>query len=299
MVKKMKVPETPAPEPGDDSWEAFAQLSQRFQEHTALEIEKKNRLQASEKVWASVGCALTAVAKQRGWKHDSYEDKHQVARQIGMELADADSSLTPSPRTRRAMQEHREEKIPEITSWFNAARNLHTNFRENTYDLEQVKEGQTAAAKLLEKLGAVLEKDRQTIPINRHDQWRLARLTGLDDEANRINRESGQGAMEKYLDGHFPLYKKIEWGRDDQRGDDDGGETQPVARPPSGSPSPEGSRAKPIPQSGQGATPKVNLKPGKQLGQGDAVAEPPSNGRRTRRSRSKDEQPTSVNITFG
>ena len=299
MVRKMKVPETPLPEPGDDSWEAFAQLSKRFQEHTSLEVEKKNRLQASEKVWASVGCALTAVAKQRGWKHDSYEDKHQVARQIGMELADADSLLTPSPRTRRAMQAHREDEIPEIIGWFRAARDLHTNFRENTYDLEQVKEGQTAAAKLLQKLSEVLEKDPQTIPINPNDQWRLARLTGLDGEANRINRESGQKAMEKYLNDHFPLYKKIEWRRDGQRGDDDNGEAPPVARSRPGSPPPEGSQAKPIPQSGQGITAKVNLKPGKQVCQDAAVDTPPPKGRRPRQTKGKEGKSSKVTIRFG
>ena len=297
MVKKMEVPETPAPEPGDDSWEAFAQLSQRFQEHTDLEIEKDNRLQASEKVWASVGYALTAVAKQRGWKHASYDMKYQIAQQIGIELADAASSLDPSPRTRRALLEYREKEVSNTTNGFDTAKVLHDNFRANTIDMPDIKRRRAEAAKFLEKLDEVLEKDGEFTPINRDDQWRLARLNGLGRDFEKLRND--QKAQNAFLDEHFPRYRKIEWRRDDQPGDDDGGEAHPVARPPSVSPPPEGSRAKPIPQSWQGVTPKVNLKPGKQLGQGDAVAGPSATGRRTRQTKNKYGKSPEVNIRFG
>ena len=231
---RVAVPDTPAPEPGDESWEAFAQLSQRFQEHTALELEKENRLQASEKVWASVGYALTAVAKQRGWKHDSYAMKYQISQQIGIELADAASSLDPSPRTRAAMLEYREKEVSKTTNGFDTAKVLHDNFRANTIDMPDIKRRRAEAAKFLEELDKVLEDDGEFTPINRADQWRLARLSGLYDEANRIKRESGQKAMEAYLDDHFPLYKKIEWRRNAGDGDGSGGGVPNPDTPPDG-----------------------------------------------------------------
>ena len=66
--RKKGVPDIPRPEPGDNSWESFAQLSERFRQHTAIEIKKGNRLQAAEKVWASLGYSIAAVGKQREWE---------------------------------------------------------------------------------------------------------------------------------------------------------------------------------------------------------------------------------------
>lgn len=299
MVRELEKPETPLPIPGDNSWEAFAQLSKRFQEHTTIELEKENRLQASEKVWASVGYALTAVAMQRGWEHDSYGKKYQIAQQIGIEIADASSSLDPSPRTRKAMLKHREKAVSNTTNGFDTARVLHDNFRANEIDLPDIRRRRSDAAKFLAKLDEVLEKDGEFTPINRDDQWRLARLNGLADEAHRANHTGGQKALDAFMKRHFPLYKKIEWRKDDRPGDDDGGASYSVGRPPAGSPPPEGGRANPIPQSMQGVTAKVNLKPGKQVGQDASADTPTPKSRRPRQTKSKEGKSSKVTIRFG
>ena len=298
MVRKMKVPETPLPEPGDDSWEAFAQLSQRFQEHTALEIEKENRLQASEKVWASVGCALAAVAKQRGWEHDSYVLKEDIARQIGVELADAKIPFDSSRETKEKMEQERKTYLPDFLKAWDRAFKLHQNFRNNTLHSPVIEEGQAMADEFLEELAEFREEDyHQFIPINREDQRRLVRLKGLGRDFEKLRND--QKAQNAFLDKHFPRYRKIEWRRDDQPGDDDGGESHPVARPPSGGPPPEGSQSKPIPKLGQGTTPKVNLKPGKQVCPDEAAATPPPKGHRPRQTRNKDRKAAKVTIRFG
>lgn len=73
---------TPLPAVGENDEKAYTQMSDRFKEHTVIEIEKENRLQASEKVWGSVSHALKAVAEQRGWQGDT----HSATLRVGCRL---------------------------------------------------------------------------------------------------------------------------------------------------------------------------------------------------------------------
>ena len=100
-----KVPETPVPEPGQSDEAAHAAISQRFREHSVIEIEKGNRLQASEKIWAAVAQQLKALAEDRGWANDSHGHLGDIAWQLYRETSD-----------RRIMD------------WFRNVESMHTNF---------------------------------------------------------------------------------------------------------------------------------------------------------------------------
>ena len=294
-VRNREVPGIPLPEPGDNSWEDLAQISERFRQHTAIEIKKRNRLQASEKVWASVSYSLAAVAEQRGWEYDTYHLKREVARQVGTELADANSPFSPSTESQEQMEAHRDAFLQDFLKAYDRARLLHDNFRQNDLSWPDIGEGQRMAATFLGQLAEFREKGYgKFTPINQDDQRRLVRLNGLNKEFRKVKRQLDQ---ERYLQDRFPRYVPIEWRREPSD-DDDKGAAPPAARPPSGSPPPTGGPAKFVPKSGQGSDKEVHLKLGRQ-GTDAAAATPPPKGRRPRRSRSKDAQSPSVNIQFG
>lgn len=290
--RKKGVPDIPLPEPGDNSWESFAQLSERFRQHTAIEIKKGNRLQASEKVWASLGYSIAAVGKQREWEYDSFSLKSDILRQVGTELADANSPFDTTKASKKAIEDHRKAYLKEFFKAHDRAFALHHNFRNNHLDWPSIEEGQEMVAAFLAELAEIREKGySQFTPINQSDQRRLARLNGLNEELKGIKSKSDQA---RYLDALFPLNVPIEW-RSEPSGDDDNGAAPPVARPPSGSPPPTGGQAHFAPKSGQGGDKTVNLK----LDKDTAAATPPPKGRRPRRSRGKDAQSPKINIQFG
>ena len=109
MTIKDKSPDTPLPPVGHNGTADHVQMSERFQGHTKIEIGKGNRLQASEKIWASVAHALKAVAQRRGWKHNSHPSLRAIADQLGREKG----------------------AVVEYYDHMNSAENMHTNFYEN------------------------------------------------------------------------------------------------------------------------------------------------------------------------
>ena len=69
MVREMERPNTPLPEPGFTPPAEHIQIRHRFWEkHRPIEMGKRNRWQASEKIWGSVAHAVNAIAKDRGWR---------------------------------------------------------------------------------------------------------------------------------------------------------------------------------------------------------------------------------------
>ena len=298
MVREMERPNTPLPEPGFMTPDEHIQIRDRlWEDHLPMELDKDNRLQVSEKIWGSVAHTIIALGKQRDWKIGrSHGALERVVVQLGAELDEANGVPAEAEDGAR-------NKLRRLLSVVNGA---HDNFYRNDKNNVRIGYAERDAAILLSRLEPLLDAPPQPYtPQDGNDQRRLAALLDIPLTKRDSRNQEGKDRVAQ-LDQLFPRGKTDPNGFSPNYGyrkpgtpDDDGGEAHPVARPPSGSPPPEGSRAKPIPQSGQGATPKVNLKPGKQLGQGDAVAGPSATGRRTRRSRSKDEQPTNVNIKFG
>ena len=287
-----KTPETPLPAVGENDERAHVQMSDRFKEHTAIEIEKKNRLQASEKVWGAVSHALKAVAEQRGWQSDTHSALFDVARQLGRERVRATS------RTQRT----RLNKAGAFVKHLEVANGMHDNFYENQRDWPDILDARDDAQVFITQLDAIRDKPPGTFRIGDDaDQRRLGRLL--------LGVERMKEVSEADLNRMLPLRSVSDVGfspnfgfrlpdssSDNQDGDNG---VAPVASPRPGNPPPAGGQAKPTPKSGQGTTPKVDLKPGKQLGQDTAADTPQSKGRRPRRSRGKDEQSTNVNIRFG
>ncbi len=64
------------------------QISRRVIEHARDELEKGDRLQASEKIWGAVNHALASIGKERGWITEKYENKKGVANVLARERDD-------------------------------------------------------------------------------------------------------------------------------------------------------------------------------------------------------------------
>lgn len=287
-----KTPETPLPAVGENDEKAHTQMSDRFKEHTVIEIEKENRLQASEKVWGSVSHALKAVAEQRGWQCDTHSALYDVARQLGREGVRATS------RTQRT----RLNKAGAFVKHLEVADGMHKNFYENQRDWPDILDAKDDAQVFIDQLDAIRDKPPGVFRIGDDaDQRRLGRLL--------LGVEGMKEVSEADLNRMLPLRSVSDVGFSPNFGfrlpdkssdsqDDDNG-AAPVVRPRPGNPPQPGGQAKFVPESGQGTTPKVVLKPGKQVRPDAAADTPPPKGRRPRRSQSKDEQPTNVNIRFG
>ena len=62
--------------------------SDRLMRHAYRELDRGDRLQASEKAWGAVDYALKAVADRRGWKYETQSDAFGIVRRLAEELDD-------------------------------------------------------------------------------------------------------------------------------------------------------------------------------------------------------------------
>ena len=299
MVREMERPNTPLPEPSENqSPSAHIQISDRFwEEHLPMELDKDNRLQASEKIWGAVAHTIIALGKQRGWdagrSHGSFR---RVAIQLGAELDEANGVPADAEDGKR-------RKFRRLLSSVNE---LHDNFYQNDEDDDHIKDVEKDAAEILSLLEPLVDAPPQPFtPETGNDQRRLAALLKIPLTKHDSRDQEGKDRVAQ-LDRLFPKGETDPNGfspnygyRKPRTPDDDSGEAHPVSRPPSGRPPPEGGQVKPVPTSGQGATPKVSLKPGKQLGQDDSVAGPSATGRRPRQTRGKEGKTPKVTIRLG
>ena len=131
-----KVPDTHLPPAGSNGLDDHVQMSKRFQEHTAIEIGKRNRLQASEKIWASVAQMLKAIAKRRGCTNLSHTDLGYISAQLGREN-DAEG---------------------EYAKYYLSVAQLHSNFYENGFGLVTIKGAREKAEEFIKLLHRDLER---------------------------------------------------------------------------------------------------------------------------------------------
>ena len=204
-----KVPETPLPAPGQSDEAAHAAISRRFREHSVIEIEKGNRLQASEKIWAAVAQQLKAVAEDRGWANPSHQHLRDVALQLFRETGDQ-----------------------RIRLLFQSVESMHTNFYENEQAWDTIEEAWVDAEELVEKLEAIRgQRPSRFTPRNESDQARLALLMGYD--LRRLNAANRQAVLDR-----FPLGQPSDMGFSprygyrppDSNGSDNGEHQRPVTR---------------------------------------------------------------------
>ena len=291
MVREMERPETSLPEPGFMTPAEHIQIRDRlWEEHLPIEMDKGNRLQASEKIWGSVAHAVNAIAKDRGWRHGDRDALRDVVIQLG---AEQDSPTIPKKSP------YRMESL--FNNWFNTAEGVHNNFYRNHLHTDAIKLAEGSAEQLISRLEDLQGKQPKRFAPKEDDLRRLGRLLDIRDPDNprRFARPDYLKQVVKIgvpePNGFSPNYGYQKPGTPG----DDGSEATPESIPRPGSPPPEGSRANPIPKSVQGTTPNFGLKPGKQLGQDDAVAGPSATGRRPRQTKNGEGKTPKVTVRFG
>ena len=97
------------------TWQEHLEISQRFREQGFAEIESGDLLQGSEKLWDAAAHAVKAVAKQRGWRHDSHALLFRSVRTIAATSGNS-----------------------RIVAQFQSASDLHINFYEAELDFERL-----------------------------------------------------------------------------------------------------------------------------------------------------------------
>lgn len=93
------------------------------------ELEKGDRLQASEKLWGAAAHIAKAIAARRGWRHDSHAHLFEVVNRLARETQD-----------------------DELRGLFAFAGHLHTNFYENWYPREFIEDGARAVEEFVRRL---------------------------------------------------------------------------------------------------------------------------------------------------
>ena len=106
--------------------EAHAVHRDRLLDHARRMIEQGDRLQASEKIWGAVTYGLKAVTEERGWPYASHQDGYVLARHISLQTGN-----------------------PAVFSKFRAASDVHQNFYEDRYSLEDLAMSLADAEELL------------------------------------------------------------------------------------------------------------------------------------------------------
>ena len=300
MVREMERPNILLPEPSDNqSPYDHVRISRRFwDEHLPMELDKDNRLQASEKIWGSVAHTIIAIGKQRGWKvGKTHGDLEAVVVQLGAELDAAEGVPADASEAKR-------NQFRRLLSVVNG---VHDNFYRNDQDPDRIANAAGDAAELLSRLEPLLDTPAQPFtPRAGPDQRRLARLLDMPPPAKNDSREQQNRERMAQLNRWFPPGKTDANGFSPNDGyqkpettDDDDGTAPPVARAPSGNPPPDGGQAKVAPKSVQAKPPTVHLKFGKQVRPDTAAVTSPSTGHRSRRTRRKGEKSPTVNIQFG
>ena len=121
----------------DETVEKHLSISRDFIRQAQVELDKGERLQASEKAWGAAAHAVKAVAQQREWQHRSHSHLFQTISRLSTERND-----------------------PELRSLFNSASTLHQNFYEDWRTEDFVQDGIDDVARLLGKLDSLAPPSR-------------------------------------------------------------------------------------------------------------------------------------------
>lgn len=105
--------------------------SERLMRHAWEQLERGDRLQASEKGWGAVAHALKAIARRHGWRHRTHVHNNIIADHLA-ELA-GDNQLYVL---------------------YTAAETLHANFYDDLKSEREIRRNLEAAADLLQRLAA-------------------------------------------------------------------------------------------------------------------------------------------------
>lgn len=198
MAKNIALP----PASRNQSPDNHMQISRRFIEHAKAELEKGERLQASEKVWGAAGHALAAIGKERGWVTGTNEQKEQIALHLAREFGN------PSIRTR-----------------FNAGYRdeAHGNFHRNDQPAEAIKVQIEDVEIFVAQLQQFRDEGTQAFTVDGPDA--AARITALSGRKVKIGETYTDGFVNRR---RLARYQR-QWNADRPGdGDEDRGEDSSV-----------------------------------------------------------------------
>ncbi len=132
MASELPQTRIPRRQPLQDELADRSVLSRWFMESAKAEMEKGDRLQASEKAWGALAQQLKAIGAARGWFHAS----HAHVREIGVQIG----------------REHNDSNIVDLT---HRGLELHVNFYENNVSPSRVAAVISAIESLLNELEAL------------------------------------------------------------------------------------------------------------------------------------------------
>ena len=144
------------PEPGSATVEDRVQISRRLIQQAREELERGDRLQATEKVWGALAQILKAHGQQRGWLNlGSHRTVGRIAQQLGAEYAEF-----------------------AVLNAYIAADNGHRNFYDNEMSSPEIEDIITVVARVLPELESALSEPPRAFTIRDGDLWRARTLTG-------------------------------------------------------------------------------------------------------------------------
>ena len=145
------------PEPGSATVEDRVQISRRLILQAPEELERGDRLQATEKIWGALAQMLKAHGQQRGWLNmGSHRTVGRIAQQLAAEYDNG-----------------------RILNAYIAADNGHRNFYDNEMSPPEIEGIIEVVASVLPELERALRESPRPFVINDADQrWRVRTLTG-------------------------------------------------------------------------------------------------------------------------
>ena len=144
------------PEPGSATVEDRVLISRRLIRQAPGELERGDRLQATEKIWGALAQMLKAHGQQRGWLNmGSHRTVGRIAQQLAVEYDNG-----------------------RILNAYIAADNGHRNFYDNEMSPPEIEDIITVVASVLPELENALSELPRPFTIRDGDLWRVQTLTG-------------------------------------------------------------------------------------------------------------------------
>ena len=145
------------PEPGSATVQDRVQISRRLIQQAHGELERGDRLQATEKIWGALAQMLKAHGQQRGWMNlGGHRTVGHIALHMDIEY----------------------DEIP-VARAYVAADNGHRNFYDNELSPPEIAGIITIVSSVLSDLEIALREQPRPFVISDVDQrWRVRTLTG-------------------------------------------------------------------------------------------------------------------------
>ncbi|MDE2787032.1 MAG: hypothetical protein OXL37_10255 [Chloroflexota bacterium] len=147
------------PEPGAATVGDRVQISRRLIRQAPGELERGDRLQATEKVWGALAQMLKAHGQQRGWLDlEGHRTVGHIAIQLAAEYDDID-----------------------VADAYVAADNGYRNFYDNEMSPPEIEGIIAVVARVVPELECALYEPPRPFTIRDGDLWRVRTLTGKQD----------------------------------------------------------------------------------------------------------------------